>query len=92
MIGDTVVYDGGEIVLNNLIGGEITLGEKIDGGEIGTTTIVPGRLEAVEVTPQSEDVLVSPSEGYRGLSSVLVKAIPQNYGRVTYNGSTLTIT
>ncbi len=92
MIGDTVVYDGGEIVLNNLIGGEIGLSSRLDGGEVGTTTIIPGKLEAVEITPQSVDVLVSPSEGYRGLSSVLVKAIPQNYGRVSYNGITLTIT
>lgn len=61
----------------------------LDYGE--TIIVTPGRLESVEVTPQSVDVLVSPSEGYRGLSSVLVKAIPNNYGLVEYNGVTLTI-
>ena len=91
MIGDTVVYDGGEIVLNNLVGGEIGLTSRLDGGEVGTTTINPGRLEAAEVTPQSQDILVSPSPGYNGLASVLVKAIPNSYGLVEYNGITLTI-
>lgn len=61
----------------------------LDYGEI--IIVNPGELESVEVTPQPIDILVSPSEGYRGLSSVLVKAIPNNYGLVEYNGITLTI-
>lgn len=62
----------------------------LDYGEI--IIVSPGRLEDVEVTPRTQDILVSPSPGYNGLASVLVKAIPNNYGLVTYNGITLTIT
>lgn len=81
--GDIVVLDGGEIKLENTI----------DGGEIGTTTILVPNLQDKTVTPAAYQQIVVPdiSEGYLGLSSVTVEAIPNNYGLVIWDGQVLTV-
>ena len=92
--GDIVAVDGGELSLETAIdGAELDLSINIDGGEIGTTTVITPNLQAKEVIPDDHDQLVTADGnlGYIGLSQVLVKKIPSNWGRIGYNGSYLTV-
>lgn len=44
-----------------------------------------------EVIPSDEDQIITP-EGVRGcLSKVIVRKIPQNYGKISYNGESLIV-
>ena len=44
-----------------------------------------------EVTPSAKDQIITP-EGVRGcLSKVTVRKIPQNYGKISYNGEALIV-
>lgn len=83
-------------------GAEIGLSVAIDGGEIGLISDVSGEIRefypllpdtysgTTEVTPTSETQtlltknLVMPS-------NVTINPIPSNYGLITWNGSTLTV-
>ena len=49
-------------------------------------------LQDKTVTPTSQTQTITADAGYTGLGTVTVNPIPQNYGLVTYNGSTITIT
>lgn len=49
------------------------------------------RLEKREVTPSDEVQHITPREGYGGLQEVTVAAIPQNYGKITYDGSQILV-
>lgn len=45
---------------------------------------------AYEYTPsQSEQVI--PIEGYKAIQNIIIDPIPQNYGLITWNGSTITV-
>ena len=48
-------------------------------------------LQDKEVTPTTEEQVIKADMGFGGLSSVKVSAIPQNYGLITYDGSTITV-
>ena len=44
-----------------------------------------------EVIPSAKDQIITP-EGVRGcLSKVIVRKIPQNYGKISYNGEALIV-
>lgn len=44
-----------------------------------------------EVIPSDKDQIITP-EGVRGcLSKVIVRKIPQNYGKISYNGEALIV-
>lgn len=49
------------------------------------------KLEEREVIPSDETQHITPSEGYGGLKEVTVAAIPQNYGKITYDGSKILV-
>ena len=49
------------------------------------------KLEEREVIPSEETQYITPSEGYGGLKEVTVSAIPQNYGKITYDGSKILV-
>lgn len=92
--GNAVVIDGGEIQLNNLIdGGEVSLNSLIDGGEIGVFYRVapsgsyPGPYT---VTPSEETQVLSTNTKVMA-ADVTINPIPSNYGRIVYNGSTITV-
>lgn len=55
-------------------------------------THVAARLEKREVVPSDSVQHIKPSAGYNGMSEVTVAAIPQNYGKITYDGSKILIT
>ena len=48
-------------------------------------------LQDKEIIPSAEEQTITADAGFGGLSSVKVGAIPQNYGLITYNGSTITV-
>ena len=91
--GDTVAIDGGELTLDRMIdGGELSLDYMIDGGEVGVGYYsapdpYPGPFE---VTP-SEETQILQTSGMSMAANVVVNPIPQNYGLITYNGSTITV-
>ena len=81
--GDRVAIDGGEIKLS----------ASIDGGEIGSTTILVPNLQNKTVTPSDVEQII-PADGalgYNGLHTVTVERIPSNYGHIAYNGSVLMV-
>lgn len=43
------------------------------------------------ITPGDNVVEVTPDGGYAGLSKVIVEAIPNNYGKIVYDGTTLLV-
>lgn len=52
---------------------------------------ITGNLEDLTVTPTRETQTITPTGDVQGFDKVIVEPIPQNYGLVTYNGSTITI-
>lgn len=54
-------------------------------------TIVGGRFQDKAVIPSDEIQVISADPGYSALSSVTIDPIPSNYGRITWDGSVLTV-
>ena len=48
-------------------------------------------LQEKVVVPGAEEQIITADVGFGGLSSVKVGAIPQNYGLITYDGSSITV-
>ena len=49
------------------------------------------KLEPVTVTASSETQTIVPEQGVDGFNSITVNPVPSNYGLITYNGSTITV-
>lgn len=60
------------------------------GMEMSIQVVVPKTQERT-VTPSSAEQIIIPESGYNALSKVTVEPIPSNYGLITWNGSTLTV-
>lgn len=69
----------------------------------GTDAVVPGKVSPpfkpvypdaypgpYEVTPGAEPVVLA-TDGHSMTADVVVAAVPSNYGLITWNGSTLTV-
>lgn len=48
-------------------------------------------LQEKVIVPSANDQVVTADIGFGGLASVRVGAIPQNYGLITYDGTTITV-
>ena len=48
-------------------------------------------LQDKTIVPGAEEQTITADIGFGGLSSVTISPIPQNYGLITYNGSTITV-
>ena len=57
----------------------------------GEATTGTASLQTKSATPTEQTQVIEADSGSFGLSSVTVNPIPTNYGRVTWNGSVLTI-
>ena len=51
----------------------------------------PGKMQTKSVIPTESEQILVPDPGYRGFSRVTVAAIPENYGRISYDGMTLRV-
>ena len=48
-------------------------------------------LQDKTIVPGAEEQIITADVGFGGLSSVTISPIPQNYGLITYDGSTITV-
>ncbi len=48
-------------------------------------------LQEKTIVPGAEEQVVTADIGFGGLSSVTIAPIPQNYGLITYDGTTITV-
>ena len=48
-------------------------------------------LQDKTIVPGAEEQTITADVGFGGLSSVTISPIPQNYGLITYDGSTITV-
>lgn len=88
-----VVLDG-ELSLNLNIDGDMSLDIPVD-GEAGTVIKVtehdlPVYTGQTEITP-SEDTQVLQTANKTVVQDIIINPIPSNYGLITWNGSTLTV-
>lgn len=44
------------------------------------------KIQSKFVTATDEPQVIQPDDGFVALSQVVVDAVPQNYGKITYNG------
>ena len=88
-MNDTVVL-GGEVELIKRIDGTASLSTTINGQAISYLG-GGGRLQEKEITPGEEDMVITPDDGFTGISAITVRAVPNNYGLITWNGSFLTV-
>jgi hypothetical protein len=88
-----VVLDG-ELSLNLNIDGDLSLDLHMD-GEAGTVIKVsdyayPLYTGSIEVTPSAETQIL-PTINRTVTDNIIINPIPSNYGLITWNGSTLTV-
>ena len=57
----------------------------------GVINVIEGRYQDKTVTPGSTAQTVRADPGHNALRSVTVEAIPSNYGKITWDGSVLTV-
>lgn len=95
MIADykTIVLDG-DLSLDLAFDGELSLDAVID-GEYGVVTEIiksdyPFYAGPTEITPSNETQTLE-TQGKVVLSDIVVNPIPSNYGLITWNGVTLTV-
>lgn len=82
---------GGRCTLSQLINGNCTLSNAIQ-GEVGTfTPVLPeGYTGETTITP-SESAQTLETRGLVLPENITIQPIPSNYGRISWNGSTLTV-
>lgn len=56
-----------------------------------SVVLIDARYQNKTVTPSAEAQVIRPDEGYAALGEVTVGPIPSNYGRIAWDGSTLTV-
>lgn len=84
--------DGGEIsFIQNIDGGEISLSESLD-GELGAFfPVLPESYRGeTTVTPSAEEQTLL-TEGLVVPHNITIAPIPNNYGLITWNGVSLTV-
>ena len=89
---DTVVIDGDlSLLINGEASAELLL---MDSAEVGIFTamreILPIYDGAVSVTPSAETQTLR-TENKSLMSDIIINPIPNNYGLITWDGSTITV-
>ena len=86
------------MVVNDMLKGKLSAtSQNLCGALSSASASFNGRLSAgyilqeKVVVPGAEEQTITADAGFGGLSSVTISPIPQNYGLITYNGSTITV-
>lgn len=93
MTCDEIVLDG-ELSLGIPLDGDLILDVPVD-GESGVVTkisdyVYPLYQGTIEVTPSAETQIL-PTINRTVTDNIVINPIPSNYGLITWNGSTLTV-
>ena len=75
------------------------LGVTIKGVSVSASTGIPVARDFIERTAYtgptefapSEDTQIVPTKNFRMTDDIVIDPIPRNYGLITYNGSTITV-
>ena len=59
--------------------------------DVTIVDVTTSSLQSKSATPSESQQVLTPDSGYDGLSSVTVAPIPNNYGRIAWDGSALTV-
>ena len=87
----TVTYKGGTLaVVSNDTKTLKTAGTYME-DDVTLTDVSTTSLQDKTVTPSETAQTVSADSGYGGLGTVTVEAIPSNYGRISWNGTSLLV-
>lgn len=90
--GNAVVYDGGELSLDTVIdGGELSLSDLIEDGPGEFMPVLPAAYSGPTTVTPTRQAQVLETEGLVMGSNITVNPIPSNYGLITWNGATLTV-
>lgn len=68
-----------------------TAGKYLEADILVTDNAGTVTLQDKTTTPTQSTQTITADSGYTGLGTVTVNPIPQNYGLITYNGSTITV-
>ena len=86
------------MVVNDMLKGKLSAtSQNLCGALSSASASFNGRLSAgyilqeKVVVPGAEEQIITADVGFGGLSSVTISPIPQNYGLITYDGSTITV-
>lgn len=82
-MNDTLIFTG-ETASTVVLDGEMGLYTKVREGDL------PYYSGAVEITPSQDTQILQTAETIL-LNNITVNPIPSNYGLITWNGSTLTV-
>ena len=90
--GDTIVFDGGELSLDVRVdSGELSISNTIEDGLQTFMPLMPdGYTGTTTVTP-TLGVQVLETSGLVVPANIIINPIPSNYGLITWDGSTLTV-
>lgn len=90
MLVNPIVVDM-DVVASEAISMVVSTSDQID-MDVGTSiSIARIRLQEKESTPSNVVQTIVPDEAFDGLRHVIINPIPSNYGLITWNGSTLTV-
>nr|DAG49967.1 MAG TPA: hypothetical protein [Bacteriophage sp.] len=75
-----------------VVNGKLSAIATLSGVVTVSTSGVAVKLEPSRVvTPGEAAVTITPASGYDGFKQVTVNPIPSNYGKISFNGSVLTV-
>ena len=85
------VVIGGETSLTKRIDGQVSLTNNIDGDAGSFMPVYPASYTGeTEVTPTEETQTLN-TQGLVVVGNIIVNPIPTNYGKITWNGTVLTV-
>ena len=90
-MGETIVIGGDVNLLENVIDGQVQIDILTDGTSGIFTPVYPATYHGeTTITPTTEEQII-PVGGLMVAEDITVNPSPQNYGLITWNGNTLTV-